>query len=282
MSATALSTISVAGSFSLEECPYETVVVDVTHKCNMACNNCYIPNRSIPDLDAKWLDEVFGRLPRGRKIRLVGAEPTMREDLPQLITNVRRHRHHPAVLSNGLKLADRNYVRQLKQAGLRVIYLSFNGGFDDEAYVQIDSARCAALKVKALENLCAENMYVSLGMILVRGVNEHLVRDVWDYVRSHRQIREFHLRSIGQFGRYMEVPPLTMDELVEIVSRGCSLPRELFTAQIEAGEVDLRVAHTRVQITVWPDLGNYKRGRLTPEGRVELAFEHGIANEGGY
>jgi MoaA/NifB/PqqE/SkfB family radical SAM enzyme len=43
----------VARTFSPEECPYETVIVDVTHRCNMACANCYIPNRDIPDLDAE-------------------------------------------------------------------------------------------------------------------------------------------------------------------------------------------------------------------------------------
>ena len=34
-----------------EDCNFTDVTADVTHKCNMACTNCYIPNRDIPDMD---------------------------------------------------------------------------------------------------------------------------------------------------------------------------------------------------------------------------------------
>jgi len=56
---------SPVGTFALEACPFETVIVDVTHRCNMACANCYIPNRSIPDLDADWILSRIARLPGG-------------------------------------------------------------------------------------------------------------------------------------------------------------------------------------------------------------------------
>jgi len=68
---------SPVGTFALEACPFETVIVDVTHRCNMACANCYIPNRSIPDLDADWILSRIARLPRRTYVRLVGAEPTI-------------------------------------------------------------------------------------------------------------------------------------------------------------------------------------------------------------
>ena len=34
-----------------EENPFMFLVADITHKCNMTCKNCYIPNRDIPDMD---------------------------------------------------------------------------------------------------------------------------------------------------------------------------------------------------------------------------------------
>ena len=30
---------------------FSDVVIDVTHRCNMNCKNCYIPNRDVPDMD---------------------------------------------------------------------------------------------------------------------------------------------------------------------------------------------------------------------------------------
>jgi hypothetical protein len=61
--------------FSPEENPFQTVVADITHRCNMACRNCYIPNRSIPDMDTSWQLGIMGRLPRGTFIRFIGAGP---------------------------------------------------------------------------------------------------------------------------------------------------------------------------------------------------------------
>ena len=63
-------------------------------------------------------------------------------------------------------------MRELKDAGLHVVYLSMNGGFDDDAYEVVDELRCAKKKIQAFENLAAEHMYSSIGIIVVPGVNE--------------------------------------------------------------------------------------------------------------
>lgn len=278
-----LQHVSVDRTFTPEECPFETVAVDITHRCNMACRNCYVPNRTIPDLDATWLSGIFARLPRGRFVRLVGAEPTMREDLPELIRDVKHHGHHPVLLTNGLKLADGEYLRELKDAGLSLAYLSFNGGFEDALYEEIDGARCATLKIRAMENLTAQHVYTSVGMIVVRGVNEHQVGPVLRDVVRRRNVREFHLRSIGAMGRYMDNPPLTLDELLHVFAEAAGVdPLTIDTRERTATSHDFRHRRLRVQLTVWPDLGSTTRGRLTPDGMVAPAMEHIIANEFGY
>ena len=50
--------------FRPEESPFSTLFVDITHRCNMECHNCYIPVRELPDMPADWLYEILGRLPR--------------------------------------------------------------------------------------------------------------------------------------------------------------------------------------------------------------------------
>lgn len=283
MSATIVESIAVDRTFAPELCPYETVIIDVTHRCNMTCANCYVPNRSIPDLDARWLISIFQRLPRGRFIRLVGGEPTLRDDLAALIRAARAHGHHPVVVSNGLRFADRAYVRSLKDAGLQIAYLSFNGGFDDELYWEIDEMRCAEKKRRAFENLRAEHLFTSIGMIVVRGVNEGEVRPVLEAIRRSRNVREFHLRSIGAMGRYMANPPLTLDELLHVFADAAEVaPESISTHERTDTSHDFTFGRQRVQLTVWPDLGSTTRGRLTPEGMVAPFMEHVIANDGGY
>jgi molybdenum cofactor biosynthesis enzyme MoaA len=283
MSVALLESISVDRTFSPETCPYETVIIDVTHRCNMTCANCYVPNRNIADLDADWLISIFERLPEGRFVRFVGGEPTLRNDLPRLIREARAHGHHPVVVSNGLRFAERSYVRSLKEAGVRVAYLSFNGGFDDELYWVIDEMRCATKKRQAFENLRAERIYTSIGMIIVRGVNEHEVKPVLKAVQGSRNVREFHLRSIGAMGRYMANPPLTLDELLDVFAAAAGVdPASIDRHERTVSSHDFTFGRQRVQLTSWPDLGSETRGRLTPEGLIAPFMEHVIANDGGY
>jgi MoaA/NifB/PqqE/SkfB family radical SAM enzyme len=270
--------------FTPEDCPFQTVVADITHRCNMACRNCYIPNRTIPDMETPWLLAMMARLPRGTFIRFIGAEPTLHPDLPLLIGEARRLRLHPVLITNGLRLTSRSYVRELKDAGLQIVSLSFSGGFDDDLYEAIDDLRCADKKLAALDNLRAENVYTALGMIIVRGVNEHELAKVLRYIRANRFVREFHLRSVGAVGRYMTEPsPLNIDELADVFARNAGVPRAMLPRVPTASHYDFPFGdRLRVQLTEWPELGSTKRGRLTPEGMIEPFFEHLIANDGGY
>lgn len=274
---------SVPFTYSPEASPFECVMVDVTHRCNMTCANCYLPNREIPDMDARWFSSILARLPRGTFIRLTGGEATLRHDLPDIIRDVRRHGHHPVLLTNGLKLADRNYARTLKQAGLQVCYLSFSGGFNDDLYEAIDDMRCAEKKRLAFENLRAEHMFTSLGYIVVRGVNEDELRNVWQAIRRGRNVRELHLRSVGAMGRYMNTIPMKVDELFDVFCRAADVDAEAIGRRERSHRQDDFVyQRVHVQMTQWPDLGSSRRGRLTPEGMVAPFMEHIIANDGGY
>lgn len=271
-------------SYEPEESPFQTVCADITHRCNMACRNCYIPNRTIPDMETPWLLSMLRRLPRGTFVRFIGAEPTLHPDLPLMIREARRLRLHPVLVTNGLRLADRGYLRELKDAGVQIVVLSFSGGFDDDLYEAIDDLRCAAKKSAALDNLGRENLYTALGMIIVRGVNEDEPRAVLRHIRANRFIREFHLRSVGAVGRFMIEPaPLSLAELAAVFARNADVPVSELRGHREQSHFEFPFGdHLRVQLTEWPELGSTKRGRLTPEGRVEPFFEHLMSNADGY
>jgi molybdenum cofactor biosynthesis enzyme MoaA len=192
--------VSTGLAYAPEASPFTTLLVDLTHRCNMVCRNCYIPNRDIPDLDTEWLYGILRRLPRRTRIRLVGAEPTVRRDLPEIIRTVRRLRHLPVLMTNGLKLRKAAYVRELRAAGMRTVHLSMNGGIDDDLYLAIDEMRCAGAKRAALDNLCDAGVYVTVGMILVPGVNVAHVRDFWRHLAARPHAREIHFRSVGEMG----------------------------------------------------------------------------------
>ena len=38
---------------------FPVIYVDITHRCNMECANCFIPNREAPDMDKDRLYDVL-------------------------------------------------------------------------------------------------------------------------------------------------------------------------------------------------------------------------------
>jgi uncharacterized Fe-S cluster-containing radical SAM superfamily protein len=206
---------------------FKSIVVDLTHRCNMECANCYLPNRNFPDMDKTKLFDFLGRLPKKTFIRLIGAEPTLHPDLPEIVRVVKSLGHIPSVTTNGLKMARKEYVQELWDAGLRLVYLSMNGGGNDNIYKIIDNGKYATVKTRALNNLMELGFFINIGCIIVRGVNEKLPNDliqlVVDTATKHdRRFRKWNqpgirFKSVGQIGRHMEDASFNMPELASII-----------------------------------------------------------------
>ena len=286
----------------------------------MECANCYIPNRDVPDLDKEKLFEFLSRLPSRTYIRLIGAEPTMREDLPEIISKVKATGHRPSVTTNGLKLAQPSYVKKLKDAGLRLLLHSMNGADDDEAYKELDNGKWATVKVRALDNIFAERLPINTGTIIARGVNEYVMNRQVE-VFAERAIANginfnttppynkitpvLRMKSVGMIGRYMEGVSYTIDELTDMAvyrlgidksdiiktsagvvkagpQSGEALTSYMFPYETEAGKVLIRLIDWQTDDDGVIDHDNPNRGRLTENFTVAPFFEHVKKNEYGY
>lgn len=154
------------------------LMLNVTSKCNLSCPICcaelnplYFPRR---DLTLDKISKIL-KIGGSRLIIISGGEPTVREDLPEIIKAIVESGNTPELYTNGLKLADRKYVKKLKDAGLKIIGLSFDG-FDDFAYDVLRGRKLLEEKLKALKNLREEGMTVWLIPVIGRGLNEKQVR----------------------------------------------------------------------------------------------------------
>lgn len=148
-------------SYSDDECPTrcglcfehesKTVlaIIDVTNRCNMRCPVCfanagaagYLYEPTIDQVD-KMLDTAMKvNFPKGiHALQLSGGEPTVREDLPDIVRVVKRHGiNHIEVNTNGLKVGDPEsgpaYLKALTEAGVSTLYLQFDGLTSDPRLV---------------------------------------------------------------------------------------------------------------------------------------------------
>lgn len=299
---------------------FSNIVVDLTHRCNMECANCYIPNRDIPDLDKDKLFDFLSRLPNRTYIRLIGAEPTMRDDLPEIIAMVKKLGHRPSLTTNGLKLAQPSYVKALKEAGLRLLLHSMNGADDDAVYKELDNGKWATVKVRALNNIFAERLPVNTGTIIAKGVNEFTMeRQIdlfaqlainnginFDTTAPYNRITPvLRMKSVGAIGRYMKDCSYSMDELIEMCEyrlgidksdmiktsagvvkagpqSGEALTSYMFPYQTKAGKVLIRLIDWQTDDEGVIDHDNPNRGRLTQDFKIAPFFEHVKKNENGY
>lgn len=224
-----------------EQNTFKSLVVDITHRCNMKCSNCYIPNRQIPDMDEKYLYKFLQRLPAKTYIRLIGAEPTMRDDLPDIIRTIKKLGHHVSLTTNGLKLDDYQYVQELWDAGLKMFLISMNGGVTDKYYKALDSGKYAARKVKALDNLFKIKAFINIGCILAKELNEPALRQLIQLVddSSTRHKYKFttpwkspciRVKTVSAIGRYMEGRSYTFKELTEVIASELNTTPEALTA----------------------------------------------------
>ncbi len=107
------------------------VLLEVTSRCDIACPVCFAgagrqgTDASLADIDG-WLDtlaEAGGRV----HIQLSGGEPTVRDDLPEIIARIRSKGFGFVQLNtNGIRLAsDPAYLRAIVDAGLDCVFLQF-------------------------------------------------------------------------------------------------------------------------------------------------------------
>ena len=218
---------------------FKSLVVDLTHRCNMHCANCYIPNRSIPDMNRDKLIKFIKRLPFKTFIRLIGAEPTMRNDLPYIVREVKKAGHHPSLTTNGLKLSDYEYLKTLWKSGLKLFLISMNGADEDLVYKKIDNGFYSQKKVKALENLFKIGAFINIGCIIAKNVNEHtpsrLIQLVTNTaIKYNYQFNSswkspcIRFKNIGAIGRYMKKEQLSFKNLVDIVSKQIQIDKSHF------------------------------------------------------
>ena len=276
---------------------FDAIMVDITHRCNMECANCYLPNRDIPDMDINNLFNFCKKLPNRTYIRLIGAEPTMRKDLFSIISTIKSLGHHVSLTTNGLKLGREEYVLKLKKAGLRLVLLSMNGAADDNIYKQIDCGKYATLKTRALTNLVKHNFIVNTGTIIARNINEKTIKEQFELINSLKMKVKpvVRLRTIAPLGRHLgDSFTYNFKEFVNVVCEQLNISKNyVFQKQTKAKNnghgLIFHHKNCIIRLVDWntdddgvPDSNSEIRGRITQDFKIAPFFNHVKENEFGY
>ena len=277
-----------------EHSKFKAVYCDIVHRCNMECANCYLPFRDYPDLDTNKVIDFISKFKQSTEFRLIGGEPTLHKDLDKIISYATLKGHRTTIATNGLRIASFNYLWGLKQAGLKTVYLSMTGFDDDTVYEKTDLLKCAKKKMSAFENCIKLRLRLSIGCIVIKGLNEHIIDRIKDRFEKldYRAGTSIEFRNVGQVGRYMvdKNDNYSYQDLKDLVIAKFNIDTKPSNI-LEDNQYSFAVKHgkLRINVTNWEgvdegfnDNTNSVRGRLTPNWTVAPFLEHIKENEGGY
>lgn len=213
-----------------------TGLFEVTMRCDMACPVCYASAGSMSNQNsgeagdvplsviAAQMDTLKGAS-GPCNVQISGGEPTMRHDLPQIITLARQRGFGLVQINtNGLRLSrEQGYARALREAGLDSIYLQWDG-VRESSFTSLRGRECLDFKRRAVRNCAEAGLGVVLVATLVRGVNDGELGDLLRMaLELGPSVRGLHMQPAAFFGRYPwrleEAPRLTLPEVMAALAQ---------------------------------------------------------------
>jgi len=188
------------------------ILIDITNRCNLKCPICFTNAGVAGYLYEPSKDQIREMMVNVRSnkpvpptaIQFAGGEPTVRDDLSELIEMaVELGFAHIQVSSNGIKMAESaEYCRTLKKAGLSTVYLQFDG-VTPEPFIRLRGLDLLEVKIRAIDNLReAGFMSIVLVPVLIRGVNDDQVGDIIRFAIDNKEcIRGVNFQPVSMSGR---------------------------------------------------------------------------------
>ncbi len=202
-----------------------TALLEITNRCNLKCAYCFADsgkdNSSDPEISVirSWYGSLLAS-GHPSNIQLSGGEPTVRDDLPEVIAMGRSMGFRFIQLNtNGIRLANEpSYVEELKEAGLASVFLQFDGT-NDEIFRAIRGRKLFETKLQAIRNCERQGLGVILVPTLVPRVNINNIGNIIQFALENISVvRGVHFQPVSYFGRYPEHPAdsdrLTLPELM--------------------------------------------------------------------
>ena len=205
------------GSSSIRHGRGSVLTVDLTNRCNMMCDPCFMDANQVGFVHELTWEEVKEILDNALKIKprrqmsvqLSGGEPTMS---PYFIDAVRYARklgyNSVQAATNGIEFAKSpEFAKEAAAAGLRYAYLQFDG-IGNAANAHRRVGNLFDVKLRAIENLHSAGVDIVPVVTIVNGVNNEQVGRIIEFALDNpKKINFLSFQPVSFTGRDEEVTP---------------------------------------------------------------------------
>src|SRR6202522_1308174 len=193
------------------------LTVDLTNRCNMMCDPCFMDANQVGYVHELNWEEIQEILENATKIKprrqmsvqFSGGEPTMH---PRFIDAVRYARkvgyNSVQAATNGIEFAkSKEFCKAAFEAGMRYAYLQFDGiGNDANSHRQVGNL--FDVKLRAIENMHEAGIEIVLVTTIVNNVNNDQVGPIVKFAMENpKKISFVSFQPVSFTGRDEEITP---------------------------------------------------------------------------
>src|SRR5213080_3944576 len=199
------------GSSTIRHGRGAVLTVDLTNRCNMMCDPCFMDANQVGYVhELTWeeimeiMDTAITIKPRRQmSIQFSGGEPTLSPYFLDAVAYARKIGYASVqAATNGIEFAkSKEFCRKAAEAGLRFVYLQFDGvGNDANSHRQIGNL--FDVKLRAINNLHEAGVEIILVVTLVNGVNNDQVGKIIEFaLQNPKKISFIAFQPVSFTGR---------------------------------------------------------------------------------
>ena len=212
------------------------LTVDLTNRCNMMCDPCFMDANQVGYVHELGWEEITEILDNAIKIKprrqmsvqFSGGEPTMHPYFVDAVRYARKLGYNSVqAATNGIEFAkSKEFCRKAFEAGLRYAYLQFDGiGNDANSHRQVGNL--FDVKLRAIENMHEAGIEIILVVTIVNNVNNDQVGAIVKFAMENpKKISFVAFQPVSFTGRDEDITPerrlrqrYTLSHLARDVSR---------------------------------------------------------------
>jgi 7,8-dihydro-6-hydroxymethylpterin dimethyltransferase len=172
------------------------VLVDLTTRCNMKCNPCFMDANQLDHVYELSLDEIKSLLDQAASVEpkrefnilFSGGEPTLSPHFLEAVSYARTiglNRLH--VATNGIRFAESpDFARAAHAAGLHGVFLQIDG-MTEEKNAHRGIGNYLDIKLKAIDNISTAGMRVTLQVTVINTVNNDAVGSIVQFAAENSE-----------------------------------------------------------------------------------------------
>ena len=180
--------------------------IALTYRCQNKCVFCYaespLRGQQVPEMSTSEVKQIIDRIfddAHCPTVSFTGGEPTLRADLPELVSYAKGKGMRVNLITNGLRCADPEFVEALRAAGLDSAQVSLEGP-TAEVHDAIVGTPGAFLKTtRAVHVLRAAGIHTHTNTTICSSNRAHLLELV-DYIADELKSEYFSMNVVISTG----------------------------------------------------------------------------------